>query len=76
MSIPNVGNHVMTLSEEKGNTHTLTSMHVDTLLVFTLATPSSAPQQTAGLWGVLTGSVYVRVCMCVCSFYPSTRPSN
>ena len=46
-------------------------MRVDTLLVFTLAIPSSAPQQTAGLWGVLTRSVCV--CMCVCVFFLSFR---
>lgn len=65
MSIPNVENCVMTLSEEKGTTYTHTHretyVHLDTHSVFTLAIPSSGPQQTAGLWGVLTRSV----CMCV-----------
>lgn len=60
MSIPNVENDVMTVSEEKCNTHT----H----LVFPFAIPSSAPQQTAGLWGVLTRSVCVRVHASQCVF--------
>lgn len=73
MSIPNVENHVMTLSEEKGNTHTYT--HGYTLGFFYSCYTFICPSTDSRPLGSPAREVCICVCMSQCVFILSFKPT-